>query len=224
MAAARPGRDQGAPGPQAHRRPRSPPSPMPSGPSPAMPCSRRSGRRPRPAPCSASSAAAVGRELGLGDPDELAFCWVVDFPMYERNADTGEWDFSHNPFSMPQGGLEALDNRDPADILAYQYDVVCNGIELSSGAVRNHQPEVMEKAFAIAGYGPDRIRESFPALWNAFHYGAAAPRRDRTGLRPHPHDPRRPGQPPRGHRLPSQPIGPGSAHGRSQRGCGRPAA
>ena len=115
---------------------------------------------------------AVGRELALGDPDELAFCWVVDFPMYERNADTGEWDFSHNPFSMPQGGLEALDNRDPADILAYQYDVVCNGIELSSGAVRNHQPEVMEKAFAIAGYGPDRIRESFPALWNAFHYGA----------------------------------------------------
>jgi aspartyl-tRNA synthetase len=115
---------------------------------------------------------AIGRELGLGDPDELAFCWVVDFPMYERNADTGEWDFSHNPFSMPQGGLEALENSDPGDILAYQYDVVCNGLELSSGAVRNHQPAVMEKAFAIAGYGPARIRESFPALWNAFHYGA----------------------------------------------------
>jgi aspartyl-tRNA synthetase len=115
---------------------------------------------------------AVGRELGLGDPSELAFCWVVDFPMYERNPETGEWDFSHNPFSMPQGGLEALEKSDPGDILAYQYDVVCNGVELSSGAVRNHQPEVMEKAFAIAGYGPERIQQSFPALWNAFHYGA----------------------------------------------------
>jgi aspartyl-tRNA synthetase len=114
----------------------------------------------------------LGRELRLVDPDELAFCWVVDFPMYERNEETGGWDFSHNPFSMPQGGLEALQNRDPGDILAYQYDVVCNGVELSSGAVRNHLPAVMEAAFAIAGYGPERIRESFPALWHAFHYGA----------------------------------------------------
>jgi aspartyl-tRNA synthetase len=115
---------------------------------------------------------ALGRELGLADPDQLAFCWVVDFPMYERNEETGGWDFSHNPFSMPQGGLEALQTKDPGDILAYQYDLVCNGLELSSGAVRNHLPEVMEAAFAIAGYGPERIRESFPALWNAFHYGA----------------------------------------------------
>jgi aspartyl-tRNA synthetase len=114
----------------------------------------------------------LGRELGLADPDQLAFCWVVDFPMYERNEETGGWDFSHNPFSMPQGGLEALQTKDPGDILAYQYDLVCNGLELSSGAVRNHLPEVMEAAFAIAGYGPERIRESFPALWNAFHYGA----------------------------------------------------
>ena len=91
--------------------------------------------------------------------------------MFERNAETGEWDFSHNPFSMPQGGLEALESKDPGDILAYQYDVVCNGVELSSGAVRNHLPEVMEKAFAIAGYSRDRIERSFPALWNAFHYG-----------------------------------------------------
>ena len=91
--------------------------------------------------------------------------------MYERNPDTDAWDFSHNPFSMPQGGLEALTTQDPGDILAYQYDLVCNGVELSSGAVRNHLPEVMEAAFAIAGYGPDRIKESFPALWNAFHYG-----------------------------------------------------
>ncbi|MDQ2727832.1 MAG: aspartate--tRNA ligase [Actinomycetota bacterium] len=113
----------------------------------------------------------LGRELGLGDPKQLTFCWVVDFPMYERNADTGEWEFSHNPFSMPQGGLEALQTQDPGDILAYQYDLVCNGMELSSGAVRNHRPDVMEAAFALAGYGAERIRESFPALWNAFHYG-----------------------------------------------------
>ena len=114
---------------------------------------------------------ALGRDLELADPDLLAFCWIVDFPMFERNADTGEWDFSHNPFSMPQGGLEALENKDPGEVLAFQYDVVCNGMELSSGAVRNHLPEVMEKAFAIAGYSPDRLEKSFPALWNAFHYG-----------------------------------------------------
>jgi aspartyl-tRNA synthetase len=113
----------------------------------------------------------LGRELGLADPDELAFCWVVDFPMFERDEATGAWDFAHNPFSMPQGGLEALQSKDPGEILAYQYDVVCNGIELSSGAVRNHLPEVMEAAFAIAGYGPERIRSSFPALYHAFHYG-----------------------------------------------------
>jgi len=115
---------------------------------------------------------AVGRELALADPDQLAFCWITDFPMYEWNDETGGWDFSHNPFSMPQGGLEALQTKDPGDILAYQYDLVCNGLELSSGAVRNHLPEVMEAAFAIAGYGPERIRQSFPALWQAFHYGA----------------------------------------------------
>jgi aspartyl-tRNA synthetase len=114
---------------------------------------------------------ALGKELSLGNRDVMSFCWVIDFPMYERSEETGGWDFSHNPFSMPQGGLEALQSKDPGDILAYQYDLVCNGVELSSGAVRNHLPEVMEAAFAIAGYGPERIRESFPALWNAFHYG-----------------------------------------------------
>lgn len=113
----------------------------------------------------------LGRELGLADPQRLDFAWVVDFPMFERNEDTGQWDFAHNPFSMPQGGLEALRDLEPGDVLAYQYDLVCNGVELSSGAVRNHRPDIMEAAFAIAGYGPDRIRESFPALWNAFHYG-----------------------------------------------------
>jgi len=114
---------------------------------------------------------ALGRELGLADPDLLAFCWVVDFPMFEKNPETGAWDFSHNPFSMPQGGLAALEESDPGDVVAYQYDVVCNGLELSSGAVRNHLPEVMEKAFSIAGYSRDRLERSFPALWNAFRYG-----------------------------------------------------
>jgi aspartyl-tRNA synthetase len=114
---------------------------------------------------------SLGRELGLADADQLAFCWVVDFPMYEQDEKTGAWDFAHNPFSMPQGGLEALESKDPGEILAYQYDVVCNGIELSSGAVRNHRPDIMEAAFAIAGYGSERIRRSFPALFNAFHYG-----------------------------------------------------
>ncbi len=113
----------------------------------------------------------LGRDLELADPDLLAFCWIVDFPMFERNSETGEWDFSHNPFSMPQGGLEALESKDPGEVLAFQYDVVCNGLELSSGAVRNHRPEVMEKAFSIAGYSRDRLERSFPALWNAFRYG-----------------------------------------------------
>ena len=114
---------------------------------------------------------SLGRELGLADPGRLELCWVVDFPMFEPDEATGAWTFSHNPFSMPQGGLDALRSQDPGEILAYQYDLVCNGVELSSGAVRNHLPEVMEAAFAIAGYGPERIRESFPALWHAFHYG-----------------------------------------------------
>ncbi|HEX9547289.1 MAG TPA: aspartate--tRNA ligase, partial [Acidimicrobiales bacterium] len=114
---------------------------------------------------------SVGRELGLADPEELVFCWIVDFPLYEWNDDTQSWDFSHNPFSMPQGGLEALLTKDPGEILAHQYDLICNGFELSSGAVRNHSPEIMEAAFAIAGYVPERVRHAFPALFNAFHYG-----------------------------------------------------
>jgi aspartyl-tRNA synthetase len=129
------------------------------------------GPRPAVAAVLGDRRSALGRELELGDPGTLSFCWVVDFPMFERDDETGGWTFSHNPFSMPQGGLDALNASDPGDVLAYQYDLVCNGVELSSGAVRNHLPEVMEKAFSIAGYGPDRIRQSFPALWNAFHYG-----------------------------------------------------
>jgi aspartyl-tRNA synthetase len=129
------------------------------------------GPREKVAPVLGDQRTTLGRELQLGDPAMMSFCWIVDFPMFERNEETGGWDFSHNPFSMPQGGLEVLRSYDPGDVLAYQYDLVCNGVELSSGAVRNHLPEVMEAAFAIAGYGPERVRESFPALWNAFHYG-----------------------------------------------------
>ena len=109
--------------------------------------------------------------LDLIEKDVYKFCWIVDFPMYELN-DEGKLDFCHNPFSMPQGGMDDLLNKNPLDILAYQYDIVCNGIELSSGAVRNHNPEIMIKAFEIAGYDKTTIEKKFPALFNAFHYGA----------------------------------------------------
>ena len=100
------------------------------------------------------------------------FCWVVDFPMYEIGEESGELEFCHNPFSMPQGGVEALENQDPLEILAYQYDLVCNGIELSSGAVRNHDPEIMVKAFELVGLGEEDVKAKFPAMYNAFCYGA----------------------------------------------------
>jgi aspartyl-tRNA synthetase len=114
----------------------------------------------------------IGNELGLSATDRFAFCWIVDFPMYEWNEEEGRIDFSHNPFSMPQGGLEALESKDPLDILAYQYDVVCNGVELSSGAIRNHKPEIMEKAFAIAGYAKDELEKRFGGMLRALQYGA----------------------------------------------------
>jgi aspartyl-tRNA synthetase len=114
----------------------------------------------------------IGNELGLIAKDRFEFCWIVDFPMYEWNAEEGRIDFSHNPFSMPQGGLEALNSKDPLDILAYQYDVVCNGVELSSGAIRNHKPEIMEKAFAIAGYAKEELEQRFGGMLRALQYGA----------------------------------------------------
>ena len=113
----------------------------------------------------------LGIRQGLIDDSVYKFCWIVDFPMYEL-ADDGKIDFCHNPFSMPQGGLKALEEKDPLDIYAYQYDIVCNGIELSSGAVRNHDPEIMKKAFEIAGYTEEDIKTKFAALFKAFHYGA----------------------------------------------------
>ena len=114
----------------------------------------------------------LGERLNLIDNNKFEFCYIVDFPMYELNPDTHKIDFTHNPFSMPQGGLEALESKDPLEINAYQYDIVCNGIELSSGAVRNHNPEIMRKAFAIAGYGEEEVARKFGALYTAFQYGA----------------------------------------------------
>jgi aspartyl-tRNA synthetase len=114
----------------------------------------------------------IGNELGLTKTDCFEFCWVVDFPMYEWNEEEQKIDFSHNPFSMPQGGLEALDAIEPEKILAYQYDLVCNGVELSSGAIRNHKPDIMEKAFAIAGYPKEELERRFGGMLRALQYGA----------------------------------------------------
>ncbi|ARO13611.1 aspartyl-tRNA synthetase [Ketogulonicigenium robustum] len=113
----------------------------------------------------------IGEELGLTEKDRFAFAWIVDFPMFQQDAETGAYEFEHNPFSMPQGGLEAL-NGDPLAVRGFQYDLACNGYELVSGAIRNHQPEIMFKAFEIAGYGPDEVRRRFGGMVNAFTYGA----------------------------------------------------
>jgi aspartyl-tRNA synthetase len=114
----------------------------------------------------------IGNDLGLRKADVFEFCWIVDFPMYEWNEEEKKIDFSHNPFSMPQGGLEALETQDPLTIKAFQYDIVCNGVELSSGAIRNHHPDVMKKAFAIAGYGEEVLLERFGGMYRAFQCGA----------------------------------------------------
>ena len=114
----------------------------------------------------------LGEELDIIDKNKIEMCWIVDFPFYEKNEETGKPDFAHNPFSMPQGELKALNEKDPFDIVAYQYDLVCNGYEMLSGAIRNHDPEIMVKAFEIAGYSKDVVEQKFPALYNAFHYGA----------------------------------------------------
>ncbi|MED5304218.1 MAG: aspartate--tRNA ligase [Pseudomonadota bacterium] len=131
--------------------------------------------------CSDEAAAAslagrarvrIGEEQGLIDDNVFRFAWIVDFPMFERDEATGKIDFSHNPFSMPQGGLKALEEQDPLTIKAWQYDLVCNGVELSSGAIRNHLPEVMYRAFELAGYDSSVVDEKFPAMINAFRFGA----------------------------------------------------
>ncbi len=123
------------------------------------------------------SAGALRKLLGNVSEEHMRkdcyeFCWIVDFPMYEIGEESGELEFCHNPFSMPQGGMKALDEQDPLEILAYQYDLVCNGVELSSGAVRNHDPEIMVKAFSLVGLSEDAVKAKFPAMYNAFCYGA----------------------------------------------------
>ena len=114
----------------------------------------------------------LGSRLDLLEKNAYRFCYINDFPMYEIDEETGKLGFTHNPFSMPQGGLKALEEKDPLELLAYQYDIVCNGVELSSGAVRNHDMEIMEKAFEIAGYDKETLKDKFGALYNAFQFGA----------------------------------------------------
>ena len=114
----------------------------------------------------------IGKKLDLIDTDRFEFCFITDFPMYEYSEEEGRYIFMHNPFSMPKGGLEALKNKDILSIVALQYDIVCNGIELSSGAVRNHDINIMEKAFEIAGYSKEELEKRFGSLYTAFHYGA----------------------------------------------------
>jgi aspartyl-tRNA synthetase len=130
------------------------------------------GRAEKFEPVAAKARDVIGRELGLTVEDRFDFCWIVDFPMYERDPETWRIDFSHNPFSMPQGGLEALETKDPLEIVGYQYDIVCNGVELSSGAVRNHEPEIMYKAFEIVGYDRAHVDSHFGGMISAFRCGA----------------------------------------------------
>jgi aspartyl-tRNA synthetase len=114
----------------------------------------------------------LGTELGLSAKEGFRFCWIVDFPMFELNEETGRVDFSHNPFSMPQGEMAALESQDPLTIPAFQYDIVCNGYEMASGAIRNHKAEIMVKAFGLAGYPPEAVEQRFGGMLNAFRYGA----------------------------------------------------
>jgi aspartyl-tRNA synthetase len=123
-------------------------------------------------PFASAARQRIGTELGLSAKDCFEFCWITDFPMYELNEETGKIDFSHNPFSMPQGGIEALETKDPLTINAFQYDIVCNGTELSSGAIRNHRPDIMYKAFEIAGYPREEVEARFSGMLNAFKFGA----------------------------------------------------
>jgi aspartyl-tRNA synthetase len=130
------------------------------------------GKEAQAAKLAGAARTRVAEQLGLVAEDEFRFCWIVDFPMYEYDEEAKKVDFSHNPFSMPQGELEALETKDPLDVLAYQYDIVCNGVELSSGAIRNHRPDIMYKAFEIAGYSREDVDRDFSGMINAFKYGA----------------------------------------------------
>jgi aspartyl-tRNA synthetase len=135
-------------------------------------CFFAAGKEAQAAKLAGLARTRIGQELGLIEQNVFKFCWIVDFPMFEYDEDAKKIDFSHNPFSMPQGELEALETQDPLTIKAYQYDIVCNGVELSSGAIRNHRPEIMYKAFEIAGYSRDDVDANFSGMINAFKFGA----------------------------------------------------
>jgi aspartyl-tRNA synthetase len=135
-------------------------------------CFFAAGKESQAAKLAGLARTRVGTELGLIEKDVFKFCWIVDFPMFEYDEDNKKIDFSHNPFSMPQGELEALETQDPLTIKAFQYDIVCNGVELSSGAIRNHRPEIMYKAFEIAGYAREDVDRDFAGMINAFKFGA----------------------------------------------------
>jgi len=130
------------------------------------------GKEAEAAKLAGAARTRVAEQLDLLEKNAFRFCWIVDFPMFEYNEEQQKVDFSHNPFSMPQGEMEALESKDPLDILAWQYDIVCNGVELSSGAIRNHRPDIMYKAFAIAGYSKDEVDTNFSGMINAFKFGA----------------------------------------------------
>jgi len=175
------------------------------------------GKEAQAAKLAGAARTRVGETLGLIDRNRFEFCWIVDFPMFEYDEDAKKIDFSHNPFSMPQGELEALETKDPLDILAYQYDIVCNGVELSSGAIRNHRPEIMYKAFEIAGYSKADVDTNFAGMINAFKFV-------RAGHRPHRHAARRRTEHPRSDPLPDEPEGRGSDDGRAEHGQRQAAA
>jgi aspartyl-tRNA synthetase len=130
------------------------------------------GKEEEAAKLAGAARTRVAEQLALIEQGSFRFCWIVDFPMFEYNDDQKKIDFSHNPFSMPQGGMEALESKDPLEILAWQYDIVCNGVELSSGAIRNHRPDIMYKAFEIAGYTKQEVDTNFAGMINAFKFGA----------------------------------------------------
>ena len=130
------------------------------------------GKEEEAAKLAGAARTRVAEQLGLIEKGAFRFCWIVDFPMFEYNDEQKKIDFRHNPFSMPQGGMEALESKDPLEILAWQYDIVCNGVELSSGAIRNHRPDIMYKAFEIAGYTRDEVDTNFAGMINAFKFGA----------------------------------------------------
>jgi|GEM_PF-761269 len=180
-------------------------------------CFFAAGKESQAARLAGAARTRVGEQLGLIEQDCFKFCWIVDFPMYEYDEDLKKIDFSHNPFSMPQGELEALETMDPLEIKAWQYDIVCNGVELSSGAIRNHRPDIMYKAFEIAGYTREEVDTNFAGMINAFEVRRPAARGLRAGRRPDCHAAGRRAQHPRGRGLPDEPEGRGPDDGRAER-------